>query len=91
MKFMSLSGIDPFSDKEDATNPIWIKPENIIQIEPYSGTFPLQAYGPDGRLMQTGKFKTIIGGSLVIIAPGGSRVISEPPAKVLEMLSSFFD
>lgn len=90
-KFIALSGIDPFSEKENAVNPIYVRPNNIVHLEPFSGPFHLQAFGPDGRVSTTGRFKQIIGGSLIFLGMGGQRIVSENPQQVLEMLSSTFD
>jgi len=87
MKFIAFSGIDPFSDKDGASNTIYVRPDNIYHIEQYTGPFQLQAYGPDGKLVYTGKFKQIIGGSLLWLAVGGQRIVTESPATVLETIN----
>lgn len=91
MKHIVLHAMDAFSDKDDATNPIYILPQNIIQFERYSGPFHLQAYAPDGRPMPTGKFKQVLCGSLVMLAVGGARIVAENPEQIVEILSGTFE
>lgn len=86
MKFIPLSGIDPFSEEPDAANTIYVRPENIIHMEFYSGPFGLQAYGPDGKCTFTGKHKQILGGTMVWLGVGGQRIVLETPKAIMELI-----
>lgn len=90
MKFIELNAVDPFTEGEDAFNPVYIAENNVVHIEGFSGPFQLQAYGPDGRVTVTGRSKQIIGGSLLILGVGGYRIVRESPKAVLEVLKSSF-
>lgn len=90
-KFVALSGIDPFSEKPDATNTIYLLPQNIIHIEGFSGPYQLQSYGPDGRLVLNGKFKQILGGSVLFLGIGGQRIVTEDPKTIIEVLESHIE
>jgi hypothetical protein len=91
MKYIALSGIDPFSEKIDAVNTIYIRPHIIVHIEGYSGMMHLVAYGPDGRVTPTGKFKQVLCGSMLMLASGGTRIVSESPRQVLDLVETDFE
>ena len=85
--FITLYCPDCFTEGEDAFNPVFIRAGNIVHIEGFSGPFQLQAYGPDGRVVPINKHKQIVGGSLVILAVGGYRIVREDPKTVLDIVS----
>ena len=85
--FIRLNAVDPFSNKEDAFNPIYVRPRNVAHVENFSGPFPLQAYGPDGRLTTTGKHRDVLCAGLLYLAVGGSRVVKETPDEVMELIT----
>ena len=84
--FIKLHAADPFSEEDDAFNPIFVRAENIAHIETFMGPFTLQAFGPDGRCVPNGKHRVIQGG-LVMLAVGGSRVVKETPADVMALMA----
>lgn len=84
--FVKLNAVDPFSHDEDAFNAIYVRPRNIAHVETFSGPFPLQAYGPDGRITTTGQHRQVLCASLVYLAVGGSRIVKETPDEVMELL-----
>lgn len=90
-KFVQFSGIDPFIDDPGASNPIYLKPEIISHIENYTGMWPIQAFGPDGRLVQTGKHKQIVNGAAIVFYNGQSRFVLESVKEVLDKVDPEFD
>lgn len=87
-QFITLHCPDPFSDEEGSFNPVHLRATNVVHVEGFSGPFQLQAYGPDGRIVPINKHKQIIGGSLVILAIGGYRIVRESPSQVLEIVTT---
>jgi len=87
MKYITLNAIDPFSEEDSATNPIYLIAHNIVHFEHYSGPFHLQAWAPNGQVMTTGKYKQLLGCTLLFLAVGGQRIVSESPQQFLEILN----
>jgi len=84
--FIQLKEADPIIDDDGAFNIIYVRPIQIVQFEPYSGPFNLQAFGPDGRLTATGRFKQVLGGSMVLLHNAGGRIVYDSPAEILEKI-----
>ena len=81
--FITLKAADPLTDDEGAFNIIHLRPIQVIQFEPYSGPFRLQAYGPDGNLALTGQSKQVLGGSMVLLGGNGGRIVYDTPSEIL--------
>lgn len=83
--FIAVRAVDPLTDKDDC-NKIYLRPQNIVHIEPWSGPFNIMAWGPDGRCVQTGRTKDVLGGTMILLAVGGQRVLYDKTSDVLERI-----
>lgn len=90
-KFIKLRGIDSFMEDPSAANDIYLKPEIICHLETYSGMWPIQAFGPDGRVVMTGRHKQIINGTSIIFYNGQARHVLDDLKSVMDILDQPFD
>lgn len=86
MNFIEVNAYDPYSDDPAATNVVYIRPENIVHIELYSGPYGIMAYAPNGQCMPTGRVKMIVNASLIMLAMGGTRIVNDTPSQLLEKI-----
>lgn len=86
MNFIEVNAFDPYSEDPSDTNVIYIRPQNVVHIELYSGPYGIMAYAPNGQSMPTGKIKMIINASLIMLAMGGTRIVKETPSELIEKI-----
>lgn len=84
-QFIELKGIDPYSKDPSDCNSIYIKINNILQIENFSGFFPIIKFGAN-QIEQTGETKFIVSGSLVLLHIGGQRVVLDKPKDIVNIV-----
>ena len=85
--FIKVRGVDAMSN-EDNANPIYLRPHNIIHIEPWDRQFGINCIAPNGQCMPTGNFKHVLG-CMIVLAAGGQRVLYNSAEEVVAMIEEF--
>lgn len=84
--FIMLKAADPWTDDPTAYNEMYLRPNVIMHFEPYSGPVTIAAWGPNGTCQPTGKCKHVLGGTLVALYSGGTRVFLDTPSEIATMI-----
>lgn len=86
-KFIVLKAADPLTEDPASFNEMYIRPHTIMHFEPYSGPFGVQAWGPNGALQHTGRFKQILCGTLAMLYGGGCRIYLNSPTDIMKKIT----
>ena len=96
--FVELSAPNIMGDAniENNCNPIFLRIEDIVQIEPYFGFIPMYHVVTDpvqGKIIKLSNEKILVeDGSIVAIRAGGQpRVVFESPKEVIELIEAILD